>query len=323
MDRLTDIASYLHELGFIRKQTSDYQIMSITSTEIDEVERQAASVSLPPTVQSMPSTETQYRRRERRRRFLAAIYDLAGGSPNQFVYWPSVAPSLGWDAENKDHLGEALGYADHLATSGLISIEVEEGTIYRITPAGIDEVEREEAQDKYTLSTTREQLDEVARVEEAPLHIRESLQRFRANYPDPATVAFILMPFGKTKAYEQIGQAIKNGLAAHGITGIRADDKEYHEDLFPNVLTYMHGCRMGVAVFERIEEETFNPDVSLEVGYLNAIRKPLCLLKDQTLTQLHADLMGKLYREFDPYDPSGTIPPQITQWLNDRALSRR
>ena len=109
MDRLTDIASYLHELGFIRKQTSEYQIMSITSTGIGEVERQAASESLPPTVQSMPSRETQFRHRERRRRFLAAIYDLAGGSPNQIVYWPSVAPSLGWDAENKDHLGEALG----------------------------------------------------------------------------------------------------------------------------------------------------------------------------------------------------------------------
>jgi nucleoside 2-deoxyribosyltransferase len=197
------------------------------------------------------------------------------------------------------------------------------GPSTRSQPPGFDEVEREEAQDKYSSSTTREQLDEVARVEEAPLHIRESLQRFRADYPDPATVAFILMPFGKTKAYEQIGQAIKNGLAAHGITGIRADDKEYHEDLFPNVLTYMHGCGMGVAVFERIEKENFNPNVSLEVGYMYAMRKPLCLLKDQRLTQLHADLMGKLYREFDTYAPGDTIPSQITQWLNDRALSRR
>jgi hypothetical protein len=136
-------------------------------------------------------------------------------------------------------------------------------------------------------------------------------------------VAFILMQFRDTKAHEQIARAIKEGLAAHGITGVRADDKDYHDDLFPNIVTYMHGCGIGVAVFERIEEERFNPNVSLEVGYMYAMGKQLCLLKDRTLTALHTDLMGKLYREFDPYDPDGTIPPQLSRWLNDRGLSRR
>ena len=41
-------------------------------------------------------------------------------------------------------------------------------------------------------------------------------------------------------------------------------NKEYHEDLFPNVLIYVHGCGMGMAVFERIEAEDFDPNVSLE-----------------------------------------------------------
>lgn len=80
-------------------------------------------------------------RRELRKRFLQTIYNLAAGDPNQFVDWPNVAPRLGWDAENRDHLGEALGYADYLAGSGLISSEVEDGTIYRITAEGVDEVE--------------------------------------------------------------------------------------------------------------------------------------------------------------------------------------
>ncbi len=268
-------------------------------------------------------SEVERSRGELRKQFLEAIYDLAGGSPSQFVYWTNVASRLGWDSENEHRFEEALGYADYLATSGLISIVVDEGTIYRITAAGIDEVEKDEAQGTSTSSTTGEQLDEVAKAEDAPLHIRESLQRFRADYPDPTTVAFILMQFRNTKAHEQIAQAIREGLAAHGIAGIRADEKEYHEDLFPNVVTYMHGCGMGVAVFERIEEENFNPNVSLELGYMYAMRKPLCLLKDRTLTALHTDLMGKLYREFDPYDPDGTIPPQLSRWLNDRGLSRR
>jgi hypothetical protein len=259
-------------------------------------------------------------RRVLRKRFLQAIYDLAAGSTSQFVYWPNVAPRLGWDAENRDHLEEALGYADYLARLGLISIEVEEGIIYRITNAGIDKVEQEGA--PAPPPSTQEELDDVARIEDAPLFIWESLPRFRQDHPDPATVAFIVMRIRDTKEHKQIARAIKEGLAAHGITGVRADDKEYHDDLFPNIVTYMHGCGFGVAVFEGIEEEDFNPNVSLEVGYMYALGKKLCLLKDRTLTALHTDLVGKLYRPFDPYDPDGTIPSQLSRWLNDRGLSQ-
>jgi len=45
----------------------------------------------------------------------------------------------------------------------------------------------------------------------------------------------------------------------------------------------MYGCSMGVAGFEQIEAQDFNPNVALEVGNMYAMRKPLCLLKDLTL----------------------------------------
>jgi hypothetical protein len=255
---------------------------------------------------------------------LEAVYDLSGGTPYQFVYWQNVAPRLGWDAENPDHEEQGIAIVQYLAASGLITIEVDEGTIYRITHAGIDEVEKEEAHGTfaYTFNTTDE-ADEVERAEDAPLHIRDSLRLFREDHPDPATVAFILMQFRDALPHQQIVQAVKEGLAEHGITGVRADDREYHEDLFPNVLTYMHGCGMGVAVFEQIEAQSFNPNVALEYGYMYAMRKPLCLLKDRNLTTLHSDLVGKLYREFDSYDPAGTIPPNLSKWLNDRVLRGR
>lgn len=51
-----------------------------------------------------------------------------------------------------------------------------------------------------------------------------------------------------------------------------------------------------------------------------ALKKPLCLLKDKTLKTLHADLVGKLYRVFDPLDPVGTIPEELSQWLHDKGL---
>jgi hypothetical protein len=155
---------------------------------------------------------------------------------------------------------------------------------------------------------------------EVPAGIQMSLERFREDHPDSAKVAFVMMQFGRTRAHEGIVEAIRKGLAPFNITAVRADDKEYHEDLFPNVRTYLHGCGFGVAVFERIEAEDFNPNVSLEVGYLLAMGKPVCLLKDRTLKTLHTDLVSRLYRTFDPFNPMETIPPEISRWLSDRKL---
>lgn len=155
---------------------------------------------------------------------------------------------------------------------------------------------------------------------ELPIEIKESLERFKHDYPDPTKVAFIMMQFGKTKAHDEIVKAIREVLKAHGISGVKADDKQYHDDLFPNVMTYLYGCGFGIAVFERIEAEEFNPNVSLEVGYMFALKKPVCLLKDRTLKTLHTDLVGKLYKAFDPQNPIKTIPDEITQWLSDKGI---
>jgi nucleoside 2-deoxyribosyltransferase len=130
-----------------------------------------------------------------------------------------------------------------------------------------------------------------------------------------------MMQFGQTKAHTEITEAVRTGLEAHGIKGIRADDKRYHDNLFYNVLTYMHGCGLGMAIYERIETQTPNPNVALEVGYLFAMRKPVCLLKDQTLTTLPADLVGQLYDPFDIQDPGRTIPPLVSRWLSDKGLA--
>ncbi len=82
----------------------------------------------------------------------------------------------------------------------------------------------------------------------------------------------------------------------------------------------MHGCGFGIAVFERIEKDVFNPNVSLEVGYMLGLKKPVLLLKDQTLPALQTDLAGKLYRPFDPQHPAKTIALQLEQWLEDKGL---
>lgn len=151
-----------------------------------------------------------------------------------------------------------------------------------------------------------------------PVEIQQSLRAFKLDHPNLKKVAFIMMQFGRTPAHDKIVQGIRDTLAPYGLTALRADDKEYHSSLLPNIQTYLHGCDFGIAVFERIEQDDFNPNVSLEVGYMMAMGKDVCLLKDKTLKTMPTDLIGRLYRTFDPQDPFGSIPIELTKWMKDK-----
>lgn len=160
--------------------------------------------------------------------------------------------------------------------------------------------------------------------EESMTHpeIASGIEKFRQDHPASQQTAFIIMQFGTTKLHQDIVDCIKDQLSGHGITALRADDKEYLDDLFPNIKVYMHACDFGVAVFDRITEDDFNPNVTLEVGYMLGMGKDVLLLKDKTLKSLSTDLTGRLYKPFDTTDVTGTMPSQIEKWMNDKGLTK-
>jgi hypothetical protein len=153
-----------------------------------------------------------------------------------------------------------------------------------------------------------------------PPEIQDSLKEFVTNHPDPSKVAFIMMQFGNTPAHNKIAEAIRGALGKHEIKALRADDRQYHDDLLTNILTYIYGCGFGVAVYERILDDQSNPNVAFEVGYMLGLGKQVCLLKDQTMKDLHADLRGRLYRQFDPQKPKTGISEQLKKWAQDRGF---
>lgn len=153
-----------------------------------------------------------------------------------------------------------------------------------------------------------------------PPEIAISLDRLRAKYPDPKKLGFLVMRFAAAKPFANIVEVIKKAGEEHGLTIVRADEHEFHGDLWGNVRTHLHGCGFGIAVYERIETNEPNANVGLEVGYLMAMNKPVLLLKDKTVPALQADLAGKLYKNFDPHDSAGTIPEQMTKWLVDNGI---
>lgn len=161
------------------------------------------------------------------------------------------------------------------------------------------------------------------RISEEAMNVPEiasGLEKFRKDYPKGKKTAFIIMQFGSTAAHVKLVDAIKKELSKHNIIALRADDKEYMDDLFSNIKTYMYGCDFGIAIFERITEDNFNPNVSLEVGYMMGMGKQVLLLKDKTLSSLHTDLAGKLYKPFDVFDIESSLSTHIGKWLSDKGF---
>ena len=93
-------------------------------------------------------------------------------------------------------------------------------------------------------------------------------------------------------------------------------------EILYNILTCLHGCGLGIAVFDMIEEKSFNPNVSLELGYLLGLKKPVCLLKEKSLVTLPSDLVGKLYREFDVAKPDNEdVSIELSIWLENKGYA--
>ena len=154
----------------------------------------------------------------------------------------------------------------------------------------------------------------------APENISESLRSFKRDHPDPGKVGFVMMRFDENDTQETIFRAIAHTLQSVGLTAVRADVKEYDDNLLGNAKTYLYGCEFGIAVFEHIDGESFNPNVALEVGYMMALKKQICLLKDRRLPKLPTDLAGRLYRDFDPEDIDTTISKALRSWLKDKGI---
>jgi hypothetical protein len=157
-------------------------------------------------------------------------------------------------------------------------------------------------------------------VQRAPAVARGAMLSLFQDHPDYERNCFVIMSFAGTRLHTTIFEAIHETLAKHGYTAIRADMRSYSDDLLTNVYAYMHGSAFAVAVFERLESDVLNPNVSFEVGYLYGLGKQVCLLKERTLRQLHSDVVGRLYVEFDAQAVRRTVSNGLTRWLADKRL---
>lgn len=142
------------------------------------------------------------------------------------------------------------------------------------------------------------------------------------DHPMPRCNAFLMTRFRSGGAHEQVEAALRNTLGRYGLKLLRADGKSYADSIWANVQAYMDACSLGVAVFEQIADHDFNPNISIELGYMLAQGKRVLLLKEKNLPRLPTDLVGHLYREFDVNDVDVTIEAAAGAWLRDLGVAK-
>lgn len=153
-----------------------------------------------------------------------------------------------------------------------------------------------------------------------PVEITESLEMFYEKYRNVQT-AFIMMSFENSETHNKIAKEIKETLKSFAIVGLKADDEEFHENLYDNIRTYMHGCDIGISVFESISNPSINANISFETGYVKALFKPVCIMKDKSIPSLQSDLLGSLFTIINTHDIS-SIDRGLKLWIGRKLTSK-
>lgn len=137
---------------------------------------------------------------------------------------------------------------------------------------------------------------------------------FRKLYEGKKT-AFIIMKFSKDERFGKALEVIKSKLAEYDIVGIRADEEQFARTIWENIKVYMDNADYGIAIAESVEDQYINSNVSVEIGYMLALKKKVCLLKEKSLDKLHSDFAGIIYNEFDIDNVEESLSKTLEKWM--------
>jgi hypothetical protein len=148
-------------------------------------------------------------------------------------------------------------------------------------------------------------------------HLEPYLREFLAAHPTYEKNVFIMMRFITSPQLDEVYASIKSSLKDRGFDAVRADDRDYTGELWSNIEVHLTGCKYGIAVFEDFAGvRDFNPNVSLELGYMLGRRKRVLILKEQSLPALPADVVHRLYKPFEMFNLSTSVSREVGRWID-------
>lgn len=196
----------------------------------------------------------------------------------------------------------------------------------RIREGATIKIYRSDPHDNSMLSIPKAHL-ECAGISNIPIALATAIQAFKSEHDSSKTI-FVMMKFAegntkKNKKLENLFSIIKLELDKYNLEAVRADEKTYSatQYLWDNLQIYLNGCNYGIAVLENVYLDEMNPNVALEYGYMLAQRKQILLLKEKSFLNIRADILGKLWKEFE-IDKKESIQKAIQNWMVDLVITR-
>ena len=133
---------------------------------------------------------------------------------------------------------------------------------------------------------------------------------------------FVIMRYSEGTVLDLIEGAIKTTLSEFNLNAILAKDVVFDHELWSNIRFCMDHSRYAIVLFERIKPPDYSPNVSLELGYMLALKRPCLILKDKAFPALNTDIIGHLYTTFDSYNAEESVSLAIKKWMAKLGHSR-
>jgi protein-tyrosine-phosphatase len=147
-------------------------------------------------------------------------------------------------------------------------------------------------------------------------YIEPYRQKFLTQHPHVDRNVFLMMPFS-TPTSEVIFENVAKELEHHGLITLRADGKAFSPVLWWNVVTYMLGSSYGIVIYEASGKVPFNPNVSIEAGFMLALDRPVLFLANEKLRGLPVDFAGHIFKTYksDPDKLGGSARDAVRDWI--------
>lgn len=135
-------------------------------------------------------------------------------------------------------------------------------------------------------------------------------------------VGFLIRKFQDRDDRNTLINNIKQTFKENSLKLIDATEYTFHDELWRNIKEYMDNCDFGVVVIDNFtpdDDNQFNPNVFLEIGYLLAISKPILILIQNSLTRkIPTDMRPFIYETFDALDiNSDKLKNIINKWIQN------
>jgi protein-tyrosine-phosphatase len=128
-------------------------------------------------------------------------------------------------------------------------------------------------------------------------YLERYLGDFARLHPHLGRNVFIMMPFSGPST-DAIFKAVAAELSDHGLIPLRADQRAFAPVLWWNVITYIIGSSYGLVVYEPYGDIPFNPNVSIEAGFMLAFDRPVLFLANENLSELPTDFSGHIHKTY-------------------------